>query len=205
MKITENSVLYAAPASLQTRGGRSAGETKDAEESLFAKYLNARPAVNNSSHVYVGYAHSSPLCRLMDDHREWKQERQDTALPDAGSSEEEKISYLREHYSDASDALTLFDALSSMKEMGMINQVEYSYATGGPLIRISKEELERGSFTVSHDEHDERAYWGGAFMTSPLVGFHSLDDIFGWLEEFRREEHPFSISQAEARLLGYIS
>ena len=41
-------------------------------------------------------------------------------------------------------------------------------------------------------------------MKSPLVSFHSLDAIFNWLEDFRKEEHPLSISQAEARLLGYI-
>lgn len=172
--------------------------------SLFDKYLNAKPAENFTSHVRVGYEHGSPLCQLLDDYREWKQDRQDTALPGVESGEDEKITYLREHFSDASDALTLFDALSEMKEMGMISQVEYTYALGGPLIQISKEELESGSFTISHGERDERAYWGGDFMTSPLVGFRGLDDIFNWLEDFRKEEHPLSISQAEAKLLGYI-
>ena len=42
--------------------------------SLFDKYLNAKPAENDTSHVRVGYEHGSPLCQLMDDYREWKQD-----------------------------------------------------------------------------------------------------------------------------------
>ena len=160
--------------------------------------------MNYSSHVQVGYEHGSPFCQLLDDYREWTQDRPDTALPGVESNDDEKLSYLRERYSGASDGLTLLGALSTMKKMGMISQVEYNYATGGPLIRVSKEKMESGSFTISHGARDERAYWGGAFMTSPLIGFHNLDDIFNWLEEFRKKEHPFSISQTEARLLGYI-
>ena len=190
--------------SSQGAGKRTDDKQTAAARSLFDKYLNAKSPENFTSHVKVGYEHGSPLCQLMDDHRAWKQNQPDTALPGAESSEEEKISYLREHYSGASDGITLFDALSAMKEMGMISQVEYTYALGGPLIRISKEEMESGSFTISYGERDEMAYWGGDFMTSPLVGFHGLNDIFNWLEEFRKEDHPFSISQAEARLLGYI-
>ena len=131
---------------LQGKGKQSDEKQAAASGSLFDKYLNAKPAENFTSHVKVGYEHSSPLCQLMDDYRAWKQDRQDAALPGVDSSEDEKISYLREHYSDASDGLTLFDALTAMKEMGMISQVEYSYATGGPLIRVSKEEMESGSF-----------------------------------------------------------
>ena len=188
----------------QAAGKRTDSKQANFSGSLFDKYLNAKPAVNSSSHVRVGYEHGSPLCQLMDDHRKWKQNHPDTAFPDAESSEDEKNSYLLEHYSDASDGLTLFDALSAMKEMGMISQVEYTYALGGPLIRISKEKLESCSFTISHGERDERTYWGGDFMTSPLVGFRSLDDVFNWLVDSRKEDHPLSISQAEAKLLGYI-
>ena len=204
MKINGSGTLYEDRTLLQPGGGNLNREKKAAAKSLFAKYLSAKPPVNNSSSVYVGYEHGSPFCQLLDDYQAWKEERKNGGLPDVGSSEDEKIAYLREHYSDVSDGLSLFDALSAMKEMGVISQVEYAYATGGPLIRISKEEMESGSFTVSHGAGDMNARWGGAFMTSPLASFHSLNDIFNWLENFRKEEHPASISQAEARLLGYI-
>lgn len=205
MRISGNVSPYASyPSVTPTRDRRSDGAKEETADSLFAKYLNAKPAVNTSSHVRVGYEHGSPLCQLLDDYREWKQDQQDVVLPGVDSSEDEKIAYLREHYSDTSDGMKLFDALTAMKDMGMISQVEYSYATGGPLIRVSKEEMESGSFSTSSGERDERTYWGGAFMKSPLVGFHGLDDIFNWLEGFRKEDHPTSISQAEAKLLGYI-
>ena len=204
MTIHGSGNLNNCPAPLQQKGCHSNREQKEAANSLFAKYLNAKPAFNSSGNVYVGYAHSSPFCQLLEDYRAWKQERQNGELPDTGSSEDKKISYLLEHYSNAADALSLLDALSSMKEMGIISQIEYTYATGGPLIRISKEEMESGSITISRGEYDNSARWGGAFMTSPLVSFHSLNDIFSWLDNFRKEEHPLSITQAEAKLLGYI-
>jgi hypothetical protein len=205
MKIGGTTSPYANyPSVKPLRDKRSDGTKEEATDSLFAKYLNAKPAENFTSHVKVGYEHGSPFCQLLDDYRAWKQDQQDAALPSVDSSEAEKVSYLREHYSDASDGMKLFDALTAMKDMGMISQVEYSYATGGPLIRVSKEEMESGSFSTSTGERDERTYWGGAFMKSPLVSFHGLDDIFNWLEEFRKEDHPFSISQAEAKLLGII-
>lgn len=165
--------------------------------------LNARKPISNTSVVDVGYEHGSPLCQLFDDYRAWKQDRQDVAMPDADSSLDEKLTYVCEHYADASDGLSLFDALSTMKELGVISQIEYAWALGGPLIRIPITEMENPSFTIINDgERGDRTRWDIPFMTSPLVSFHSLDDIFNWLEEFRKEDHPLFVSLEEARRMG---
>lgn len=69
-------------------------------------------------------------------------------------------------------------------------------------IKLSESEKQEwiNSHSVSGDLSDE--HWNGTFMTSPLVGFHSLDDIFNWLEEFRKEDHPLTVSLEEARRMG---
>lgn len=171
--------------------------------SLFDKYLNAKKPRDYTSVVDVTYEHLSPSVQLHHDYMEWKQGQQDSAMPDKASSMEEKLAYVREHYGNASDALSIYDALNVMRDMSLISPTEYSWATGDPSICITKEEAE---YLSSHalparaDQSDD--YWHTPFMTSPLVGFHSLDDIFKWLDDFRKDEHPLSVSLEKARQMG---
>lgn len=205
-----NSYAYRQPLSVKQKqcttadkqGQYSAGDKGKGVSSLFDKYLNAKVPISDTNVVDVTYDHFSPALQLFHDWSEWKQGQQDADMPDASSSMEEKLAYVRKRYGDASDALTIYDALNTMKDLGIISQTEYIWSEGGPGIHMTKEEMEEwiNSHSVSGDLSDE--HWHGKFMTSPLVGFHSLDDIFNWLEEFRKEDHPLTVSLEEARRMG---
>lgn len=186
----------------QAKGKRTDDTQTASSGSLFDKYLNAKVPISDTNVVDVTYDHFSPSLQLFHDWSEWKQGQQDADMPDASSSMEEKLAYVRKRYGDASDALTIYDALNTMKDLGIISQTEYVWSEGGPGIHMTKEEMEEwiNSHSVSGDLSDE--HWHGKFMTSPLVGFHSLDDIFNWLEEFRKEDHPLTVSLEEARRMG---
>ena len=174
--------------------------------SLFDKYLNAKIPRDYTSIVDVTYEHLSPSVQLHHDYMEWKQGQQDSAMPDKASSMEEKLAYVREHYGDASDALSIYDALNVMRDMSLISPTEYSWATGGPSICITKEEAEYlSSHALPARVGQSDDYWHTPFMTSPLVGFHSLDDIFKWLEDFRKEDHPLFVSSEEAVRMGLLN
>ena len=189
-----------ASAAKQTQ--YSTGDKDKGMGSLFDKYLNAKVPISDTNVVDITYDHFSPSMQLFLDWSEWKQGQQDANMPDASSSMEEKLSYVREHYGDASDALSIYDALHTMKDLEIISQTEYLWAQGGPGLRMSWEELKEWAKTRFGGEAAQDNQWHGKFMTSPLIGFHSLDDIFNWLEEFRKEDHPLTVSLEEARRMG---
>ena len=181
--------------------------TEPAGESVFEKYINAKPRLTSTAHVYTNYENSSPLLRLFEDHMNWKASQPEAALPDSEGWTEENLAYLRERYSGNLSAVEIYDAMQTMMEMGAASRNELNYATGEPLIVIPKEQLEKGTYELPRTVNEDNTRFLTAFQFSPMVHWHTLDDIFNWLEEFRQAdpaEHPPAMTLTEARLNGYV-
>ena len=68
------------------------------------------------------------------------------------------------------------------------------------MIAIDRE----GGICMTNADPDSTTAWLHGFDKAPMTGFHTLDDILAWAKDFREEEHPDFITQAEAIARGWI-
>jgi len=165
--------------------------------SLFDKYLHLKVPKN----IVWTKGNESPYMQLMDDYREWKKTQPELELPDSKGWTEENLAFLREHYSGDLSAFEVVDAIETMWSMGAMSWNEHNWVTNDPMIAMSPDFI--GVHRLQAEGYDPSEFEGAkAWREAPLMGFYSLDDIFSWLEEFRKEDHPEVISLEEAQRLG---
>jgi len=168
--------------------------------SLFDRYLHLKVPKSESNVIVMTEKNDTPYMQLMHDYREWKKTQPDLELPDSKGWTEENLAFLREHYSGELSAFEVVDAIETMYSTGAISKNERNWAANNPAITISLDDLAKPH--VLAEGYDPSEFDNGAWRASPLVGFFSLDDIFSWLEEFRKVDHPEVIPVQEAQRLG---
>ena len=109
---------------------------------------------------------------------------------------------MKEHYAGDLSAFEVYDALETMRRMGVISQKEENYATGSTMIAIDPSDINQ--CIIVRDSADPRDLWLGGFHKAPMAGFRDLEDILSWVEEFRTEDHPDTIPWAEAVARGWV-
>ena len=134
--------------------------------------------------------------------RAWKAGQPELALPEAQGWTEENLAFLKEHYAGDLSAFEAYDALETMRRMGVISQKEENYATGSTMIAIDPSDINQ--CIIVRDSADPRDLWLGGFHKAPMAGFRDLEDILSWVEEFRTEDHPDVIPWAEAVARGWV-
>jgi len=201
MRITSSS--YSGSTFATDLSKRSAQKhTAEGEKvSLFDKYLHLKVPKSESNVIVMTEKNDTPYMQLMHDYREWKKTQPELELPDSEGWTEENLAFLREHYSGDLSAFEVVDAIETMYSMGAISKNERNWAANNPAITISLEDLTKPH--VLAEGYDPSEFSGAkAWREAPLMGFYALDDIFSWLKEFRKEDHPEVISLEEAQRLG---
>ncbi len=163
--------------------------------SLFDKYLHLKVPKN----IVMTRENDPPYRQLMYDYEDWKKTQPELELPDSKGWTEENLAFLREHYSGDLSMFEVVDAVETMYSMGAMSWNEHNWVSNSPMVALSPDFL--GVHRLA-DGYDSSEFDNGAWRASPLVGFFTLDDIFSWLEEFRKEDHPEVISVQEAQRLG---
>lgn len=143
----------------------------------------------------------SVFMQFEDDYKAWKAQQPELALPDSQGWTEENLAFLKEHYSGDLSAYEVYDVLETMRRMGVISQKEENYASGAVMIVLDPSEI---NGVMYYTDQEDPSFWLGNFHKTPMVSFHSLDDILSWVEEFRTEEHPDVITHAEAMARGWV-
>nr|WP_325253528.1 hypothetical protein [uncultured Oscillibacter sp.] len=136
-----------------------------------------------------------------DDYKAWKAGQPELALPEAQGWTEENLAFLKEHYAGDLSAFEAYDALETMRRMGVISQKEENYASGAVMIVLDPSEI---NGVMYYTDQEDPSFWLGNFHKTPMVNFRSLDDIISWVEEFRTEDHPDAIPWAEAVARGWV-
>lgn len=89
-----------------------------------------------------------------------------------------------------------------MQKLGILSEKATNCATGSCEVRINLSES--GVWVVPNLDADSTAAWLHGFDEAPMINFHSISDIFSWVKEFREEDYPDFITQAEALARGWI-
>ena len=143
----------------------------------------------------------SVFMQFEDDYKAWKAQQPELALPEAQGWTEENLAFLKEHYAGDLSAFEIYDALETMRRMGVISQKEENYASGAVMIVLDPSEI---NGVMYYTDQEDPSFWLGNFHKTPMVNFRSLDDIISWVEEFCTEEHPDVITHAEAMARGWV-
>jgi hypothetical protein len=142
----------------------------------------------------------SVYMQFMEDYRAWKAGQPEAALPDSQGWTEENLAFLRERYTGDLSAFEIYDALDTMKQLGILSEKGLRCAEGTTLIAI---DMKAGIVETSAGP-DSKAAWLHGFDEAPMVGFRNLEDILSWARDFREEDHPDFITGAEAMARGWI-
>ena len=195
MRVTGSSTAW--PARYSPPGNRR-GEN----DAGWGKYLDPEVQKRKMAALPEGRALSSVYMQFVDDYMAWKAKQPELTLPDSQGWAEENLAFLRELYAGDLSAFEVYDALETMRRMGVISQKEMNATTGNQMIAIDAKAL--GGFITCRTNPDSREAWLRGFDETPLVGFRDLEDIFSWVEKFRTEDHPDAIPWAEAVARGWI-
>ena len=178
-------------------------ESVDVSDSLFSYWVNILPT---DDRFYVGngmYQYGSRLMTLEEDYKAWKSTQAPLELPAESCTEEEKLTWMREHYSGELGPYELVDAIESMHDLGLMDRYEWNSVYGRSLTIITDVQ----SIPIT-DENGEQRYiitdprllgirevppdeppWGfdDHFDRAPLHKLHTLQDLENWLKEFRTQ------------------
>lgn len=194
-----NDLLFRASPYAGTQSRQAAGEGEPS--SAFGKYLDVERQRQKMRELPPGQMLESVYLQFMSDYREWKARRTEEELPESKGRTEENLAFLRERYAgDDLSAYEIYDALDAMKKMGIISEKAANCAAGSYMVRV---DLKSGIYQTNADP-DSRGAWLHGFDEAPMIGFHSLDDMLSWAEEFREEDHPDFITHAEALARGWV-
>lgn len=194
MRVTGNSGAwpspYSAPRSRRTESGPG-----------WEKYLDVEAQKRKMAALPEKGSLGSVLMQFEEDYKTWKAQQPELALPEGRGWTEENLAFLKEHYAGDLSAFEVYDALETMRRMGAISQKEENYATGGVMIALDPSDI---NGVMYYTDPEDPGNWLGNFHKTPMVSFHSLDDILSWVETFRTEEHPDVITHAEAMARGWF-
>ncbi len=172
----------------------------DDQKSAFDMYLDVDRQRRLMRELPPGGMLDSVYMQFMEDYRAWKAGQPEAALPDSQGWTEENLAFLRERYAGDLSAFEIYDALDTMKQLGILSEKGLRCAEGTTLIAI---EMKAGIVETSADP-DSKAAWLHGFDEAPMVGFRSLEDILSWAKDFREEAWPDFITGAEAAARGWI-
>ena len=194
MRVTGNSGAWPSPYS--TSKGRRTESGPGWEQ-----YLDPEVQKRKMAALPEKGSLGSVFMQFEDDYKAWKAQQPELALPDSQGWTEENLAFLKEHYAGDLSAFEVYDALEAMRRMGVISQKEENYASGAVMIALDPSEI---NGVMYYTDQEDPSFWLRNFHKTPMVGFHSLDDILSWVEEFRTEEHPDVITHAEAMARGWV-
>ncbi len=194
MRVTGNSGAWPSPYS--TSKGRRTESGPGWEQ-----YLDPEVQKRKMAALPEKGSLGSVFMQFEDDYKAWKAQQPELALPDSQGWTEENLAFLKEHYSGDLSAYEVYDVLETMRRMGVISQKEENYASGAVMIVLDPSEI---NGVMYYTDQEDPSFWLGNFHKTPMVSFHSLDDILSWMEEFRTEEHPDVITHAEAMARGWV-
>ena len=172
------------------------------QASAFDLYLDVERQRQKMRELPPGRMLDSVYMQFKDDYRACKARQPEAVLPGSQGWTEENLAFLREHYTGDLSAFEIYDALNTMKELGILSEKGLRCAEGTTMIRLDMD-LDGGVFQTSVDP-DSKAAWLRGFDEAPMVGFRSLDDILSWAKDFREDDWPDFITGAEAMARGWI-
>lgn len=193
MRVTGNSGAWPSPYS--TSKGRRTESGPGWEQ-----YLDPEVQKRKMAALPEKGSLGSVFMQFEDDYKAWKAQQPELALPDSQGWTEENLAFLRERYAGDLSAFEIYDALDTMKQLGILSEKGLRCAEGTTLIAI---EMKAGIVETSADP-DSKAAWLHGFDEAPMVGFRSLEGILSWAKDFREEDHPDFITGAEAMARGWI-
>ena len=177
------------------QAARGAGQA-----SAFDLYLDVERQRQKMRELPPGRMLDSVYMQFKDDYRAWKAQHPEAVLPDSQGWTEENLAFLQERYTGDLSAFEIYDALDTMKELGILSEKGLRCAEGITMIQLDRK---GGVFRTSADP-DSDAAWLHGFDEAPMVGFRSLDDILSWAKDFREDDWPDFITGAEAMARGWI-
>ena len=110
--------------------GRAGGKT------AFAGYLDVERQRQMMRELPPGGMLDSVYMQFMEDYRAWKAGQPEDALPDSQGWTEENLAFLRERYAGDLSAFEIYDALDTMKQLGILSEKGLRCAEGTTLIAI---------------------------------------------------------------------
>ena len=194
MRITGKLGAYPSPYSMPK--GRRTGNGPGWEQ-----YLDVEAQKRKMAALPEKGSLGSVFMQFEDDYKAWKAQQPELALPEAQGWTEENLAFLKEHYAGDLSAFEAYDALETMRRMGVISQKEENYASGAVMIVLDPSEI---NGVMYYTDQEDPSFWLGNFHKTPMVNCRSLDDIISWVEEFCTEEHPDVITHAEAMARGWV-
>ena len=198
MNIPSN--LMTRVASPYSRMGNRQTAQGDGQKSAFDMYLDVDRQRQKMRELPPGRMLDSVYMQFKDDYWAWKAQRPEAVLPDSQGWTEENLAFLQERYTGDLSAFEIYDALDTMKELGILSEKGLRCAEGITMIRL---DIKGGVFQTSVDP-DSDAAWLHGFDEAPMVGFRSLDDILSWAKDFREDDWPDFVTGAEAMARGWI-
>lgn len=195
------------PSSLMTRvaspcSGMENRRTaqRGGQKSAFDRYLDVDRQRQLMRELPPGRMLDSVYMQFRDDYRAWKAGQPEAVLPDSQGWTGENLAYLQEHYAGDLSAFEIYDALDTMKELGILSEKGLRCAEGATMVRLDL----RGGVYAASAAPDSEAAWLHGFDEAPMVGFRSLDDLLSWARDFRENDWPDFITGAEAMARGWI-
>ena len=198
MNIPSN--LMTRVASPYSRMGNRQTAQGDDQKSAFDMYLDVDRQRQKMRELPPGRMLDSVYMQFKDDYWAWRAQRPEAVLPDSQGWTEENLAFLQERYTGDLSAFEIYDALDTMKELGILSEKGLRCAEGITMIRL---DIKGGVFQTSVDP-DSDAAWLHGFDEAPMVGFRSLDDILSWAKDFREDDWPDFVTGAEAMARGWI-
>ena len=181
--------------------GRARAAQGSGQKSAFAEYLDVDRQRQKMRELPPGQSLSSVYMQFKDDYRAWKARQTEETPPCSQGWTEENLEFLRERFAGKDlSAFEIYDALETMQEQGILSWKAMRCAEGSCMIAIDRE----GGICMTNADPDSTTAWLHGFDKAPMTGFHTLDDILAWAKDFREEEHPDFITQAEAIARGWI-
>ncbi len=200
MSVPNSFLFHISPYSGYSGRQKQQAAQKTGQESVFDKYLDVDRQRQKMRELPPGRMLDSVYMQFKDDYQAWKAQRPEAVLPDSQGWTEENLAFLRERYAGDLSSFEIYDALDTMKELGILSEKGLRCAEGTTMIRLDKK---GGVFQTSVDP-DSKAAWLHGFDEAPMVGFRSLDDILSWAKDFREDDWPDFITGAEAVARGWI-
>lgn len=173
---------------------------KGSQEPAFAKYLDLDRQRQKMREQPPNCGLPSVYMQFVEDYKAWKTRQPVEPLPDSLGWTEENLAFLQERYSGSLSSFEIYDALETMREMGILSEKAENCATGSHAVVMHME----GGVYKARVGADSKEAWLHGFDEAPMTGFHSLDGILSWAREFREEDYPDFITGAEATARGWI-
>lgn len=114
---------------------------------------------------------------------QWKERQPPQELPDPQAQTEEKIAYLKDHYSGELSWVERVDMLNTTMDMGLITREERNLAYGDDTVVLTPDmtpaEIEAaGAARLKKDPWNQD--WNVYFSEDPVSGFKTADDVLTW-------------------------